>query len=290
MIIEQIAQLEQQYAGEPEKLEKLKRKAQELNQVNLESINQQFKDLGMTIRENALGEFQNFFGELVKDFDDVGNLFLKMLGNIANSIAEAFAKRASRNIFDSIFGSTTVATGGGVFGAIGNIFAGLFKDGGTVPNYDEGGTVDRIVPTPISDRLQELSTPIRNAFRREGSGGRLAVFTPGEEILSIKTGEAGRYQALKREFGTSPLEKIFEGNFLDGGTIEANLLAGLDYKMPTINVAAIEGRERVAQANTTQVYNLSSTFVTPDLDSFKASEYQIQQEQLEQLRRMTGRR
>ena len=95
---------------------------------------------------------------------------------------------------------------------------------------------------------------------------------------------------MKREFDTSPLEKIFEGNFLDGGTIEANLLAGLDYKMPTINVAAIEGRERVFQPNTTQVYNLSSTFVTPDLDSFKASEYQIQQEQLEQLRRMKGRR
>ena len=195
---QQIAQLEQQYAGEPEKLEALKRKAQELNQVNLESINQQFKDLGMTIRENALGEFQNFFGELVKDFDNVGNLFKKMLGNMANSIAETFAKRASRNIFDSIFGSTTVATGGGVFGAIGNIFAGLFKDGGTVPNYDEGGTVDRVVPTPISDRLQQLSTPIKNAFRRKGSGGRLAVFTPGEEILSIKTGEAGRYQGLKR--------------------------------------------------------------------------------------------
>ncbi len=56
------------------------------------------------------------------------------------------------------------------------------------------------------------------------------------------------------------------------------------------NVAAIQGRERVSQPNTTQVYNLSSTFVTPDLDSFKASEYQIQQEQLEQLRKMNGRR
>ncbi len=95
---------------------------------------------------------------------------------------------------------------------------------------------------------------------------------------------------MKREFGISPLEKIFAGNFMDGGTIEANLLAGLDYKMPTINVAAIKGRERVSQSSTTQVYNLSSTFVTPDLDSFKASEYQIQQEQLEQLRRMNSRR
>ena len=167
-----------------------------------------------------------------------------------------------------------------------NIFADLFKDGGTVPNYDEGVT---IVPIPISDRFQELSAPIRNAFRREGSGGRLAAFTSGEEILSIKTGEAGRYQGLKRELGVNPLEKIFVGNFLDGGSIEANLLAGLDYKISTINMAAIEGWERVAQPSTTQVYNLSSTYVTPDIDSFKASEYQIQQEQLEQLRRMNNK-
>ena len=68
----------------------------------------------------------------------------------------------------------------------------------------------------------------------------MAVFNPGEEILSIKTGEAGRYQGLKRQLGVNPLAKIFEGNFLDGGTIEANLLAELDYKMPTINVAASE--------------------------------------------------
>ena len=210
---------------------------------------------------------------MTRDINNVGDLFLKMMGNIAESIANLLARQAAARIFSFIFGSV-----------------GGFKDGGTVENYSEGGTVERVVPTPISDRLQELSTPIRNAFRREGSGGRLAVFTPGEEILSIKTGEAGRYQALKREFGTSPLEKIFAGNFLDGGTIEANLLAGLDYKMPTINVAAIEGRERVSQPNTTQVYNLSSTFVTPDVDSFKASEYQIQQEQLEQLRRMNGER
>ncbi len=255
----------------------LKRKAQELNQVNLESINHQFKDLGMTIRENALGEFQGFFGELVKDMNNFGDLFKKIIGNLASNISGAFAKQAANNIFSGIFGSpTTTATGGGIFGSIGKIFAGLFKYGGTIPNYDEGGTVDRVVPTPISDQLQQLSTPIKNAFRREGNGGRLAVFTPGEEILSIKTGEAGRYQTLKKEFGISPLKKIFAGNFLDGGSIEANLLAGLDYKMPIINVAAIESRERVSQPNTTQVYNLSSTFVTPDLDSFKASEYQIQ--------------
>ena len=156
-------------------------------------------------------------------------------------------------------------------------------------NFDEGGTVERVVPTPISDRLREISAPISNAFRREGSGGRLAVFTPGEEILSIKTGEAGRYQSLKREFGVNPLEKIFAGNFVDGGSIEANLLAGLDYKIPKINVSAIGERDRSVQ-KPTQNYYLSSTFVSPDVDSFKASEYQIQQEQLEQLRRMDGRR
>ncbi|MGK7917299.1 MAG: peptidoglycan DD-metalloendopeptidase family protein [Prochloraceae cyanobacterium] len=270
---QEISGLEQEYAVEPERLERLKQAALELSQINLASIDEQFKDLGGTIEDLALSEFQGFFSSLVSDIQNVGDLALKMIGNIAQSIAQMFAKRAASQIFGLIFKS-----------AVG------FRDGGTVENYEEGGTVKRVVPTPISDKLQQISAPIRNAFRREGSGGRLAVFTPGEEILSIKTGEAGRYQALKQEFGVNPLEKIFAGNFLDGGTIEANLLAGLDYKMPTINVVAIEGRERVSQPSTTQVYNLSSTFVTPDVDSFKASEYQIQQEQLEQIRRMNVRR
>ena len=270
---QQIAQLEKQYAGEPEKLEELKRKAEELNQISLLSIEQQFKDLGNTIRDTALGEFQNFFSEMTRDIDNVGQLFLNMIGNIARSIAQLFAKQAASKIFSLVFRS---AVGG-------------FRDGGTVENFEEGGTVERIVPTPISDRLREISAPIRNAFRREGSGGRLAVFTPGEEILSIKTGEAGRYQTLKQEFGVNPLEKIFAGNFVDGGSIEANLLAGLDYKIPKINVSAIGERDRSVQ-KPTQNYYLSSTFVSPDVDSFKASEYQIQQEQLEQLRRMDGRR
>lgn len=102
-------------------------------------------------------------------------------------------------------------------------------------------------------------------------------------------------EEIGRIFAKEAASRIFRlvfgsvGVFNEGGTVEANLLAGLDYKMPTMNVAAIEGLEKVSQPSTTQVYNLSSTFVTPDVDSFKASEYQIQQEQLEQLRRMNGR-
>ncbi|MEM9271524.1 MAG: tape measure protein [Cyanobacteria bacterium P01_F01_bin.143] len=266
---QQIAQLENQYAGEPEKLEELKRKAEELNQISLLSIEQQFKDLGATIRDTALGEFQNFFSEMTRDIDNVGQLFLNMIENIARSIAQLFAKQAASKIFSLVFRS---AVGG-------------FRDGGTVENFEEGGTVERIVPTPISDRLREISAPIRNAFRREGSGGRLAVFTPGEEILSIKTGEAGRYQSLKREFGVNPLEKIFAGNFVDGGSIEANLLAGLDYSIPKINVSAIGSPNRTEPAITKNFY-MSSSYHVPDVDSFRASEYQIQQGQIESLRRL----
>ncbi|MGK7896563.1 MAG: peptidoglycan DD-metalloendopeptidase family protein, partial [Xenococcus sp. (in: cyanobacteria)] len=270
---QEISQLEQQYVGEPEKLAELKRAAEELNQVNLASIDQQFKDLGGTIENIAFNEFQNFFSSLVTDVKNIGDLALKMIGNIAKSIGQLFAKQAASKIFGLIFKS-----------AVG------FRDGGTVENYEEGGTVsNRIVPTTISDKLQQISAPIRNAFSREGSAGRLAVFTPGEEILSIKTGEAGRYQGLKKEFGVNPLEKIFAGNFLDGGTIEANLLAGLDYKMPTINLAAISSPNRQEPAITKNFY-LSSSYQVPDMDSFKASEYQLQQEQLEQFRRMDSRR
>ncbi|MGK7893900.1 MAG: hypothetical protein AB4372_09830 [Xenococcus sp. (in: cyanobacteria)] len=138
-----------------------------------------------------------FFTELATDVKNIGDLALKIIGNINRSIGQLFAKQAASKIFGLIFKS-----------AVG------FRDGGTVENYEEEGTVsNRIVPTTISDKLQQISAPIHNAFNREGSAGRLAVFRPVEEILSIKTGEAGRYQRLKKEFGVNPLEKIFAGNF-----------------------------------------------------------------------------
>lgn len=132
----------------------------------------------------------------------------------------------------------------GIFKFVGGLGLG-FKEGGTVPNFATGGTVDknytssrswgnpnrdalnRIVSPGLTSVFSKSSKPIRSAFSREGNKGVLAVFTPGEEILSLKTGEAQRYQALKRELGINPLQEIFAGNFANGGTVEGNLLSNI---------------------------------------------------------------
>ena len=119
----------------------------------------------------------------------------------------------------------------------------------------------------------------------------MGVFTPGEEILSIQTGEAGRYQALKKRLGTEPLEKIFQGNFMDGGTIgtpdiEGNLLRSLDITTPSINLRAVGDADNRINNQTQNITNFSATIVTPDADSFKESTYQRQQDIAQALLRL----
>ena len=125
---------------------------------------------------------------------------------------------------------------------------------------------------------------LRGAFRREGSKGVLGVFTPGEEILSIKTGEAGRYQALKKRLGINPLAKI--GNFAQGGTIDiaANVTSGFSNQRPTFDLSGLS-RVNSSSLTTTKIVNLNQTVVTPNADSFNLNQDQRNQDLLESLRR-----
>ena len=348
---DQLLQIERDFAGEAEKIDELKTKAAELNQVNLDGIKQQFSGLGKIIRENTKNSLDGFFNNAFAAFGNGGDKQLKLLEQelayknelvainnkykqgsaeidfararakelneqkldkinkefdiftrIVNAgkkalqdflleIVKVAAKKAALGVTNALFGTggqqqaPTQSTASGVVSAIGGaaklFFGGGFRDGGEIPSKD------RIVPKPISNRLQNISNPIRSAFNREGSKGVLGVFTPGEEILSIKTGEAGRYQALKSQLGNSPLDKIFAGNFMNGGTIdiEGNLLAQLPTPRNNINLSAItepRSRRQFQQKGDTYLY---ATIQTPNADSFNASEYQIQQALGEKLRR-----
>jgi hypothetical protein len=58
--------------------------------------------------------------------------------------------------------------------------------------------------------LKQNAPEVAQAWNAEGEGAQLGVFHTGEELLSRKTGEAGRYQALKRMYGFNPLEKLLQ--------------------------------------------------------------------------------
>ena len=58
----ELIRLNKEFKEQPKLLDEFIRKAEELNRVNLESIDQQFKNLGTTIQFAGLGALQNSFG------------------------------------------------------------------------------------------------------------------------------------------------------------------------------------------------------------------------------------
>ena len=162
--------------------------------LNLEQIDQQFKDLGETIRDTVSGPFATFLEDTLTGTKSIGDAFLDM----AQSILKSLAQIAARMAIGGLFRLFKIPIPG-------------FADGGTIPNFAEGDTVKsaKVANLPFKG--------IQDALRKEGPQGVLAVFTTGEEILGLRTGEAQRYQRLKTQLGKNPLAKI--GNFADGGTI-----------------------------------------------------------------------
>ena len=278
--------LEEKYRNNPGGLDFARERVKKLNEEKLDKIKQEF---------NA--------------FNNIVNAARTAVVNLLKEIARMAAQKMAASIISSVLGGAlgniggaATASGGGATTTSLNFSGGTgaftAKEGITVPqvksqkskvksglveNFKNGG---RIVKKKISDRLQQISKPIKKAFQREGKQGVLGVFTPGEEILSIKTGEAGRYQALKKELGISPLEKIFAGNFMYGGTaaIEDNLLGQLNFKSPSINLRAINNTSSQSQT-INNVTNFSAEIITPDADSFRQSQYQSQQDIAESLLR-----
>lgn len=240
--------------------DELIRNAGILLELNLEQIDQEFKDLGETIRDTASGAFATFLEDTLTGTKSIGDAFLDMSQSILKSLAQIAARMAI----------------GGLFRLFKIPIPG-FADGGTIPNFAEGDTVKsaKVANLPFGNAQGNPFKGIQEALRKEGPQGVLAVFTPGEEILGLRTGEAQRYQRLKAQLGKNPLAKI--GNFADGGTIGINesLLAGLNYGMPTA------GRLPNNFGQTTQVSNyggdrsVTVNVTAPNPSAFNASERQI---------------
>lgn len=240
--------------------DELIRNAGILLELNLEQIDQQFKDLGETIRDTVSGPFATFLEDTLTGTKSIGDAFLDM----AQSILKSLAQIAVRMAIGGLFRLFKIPIPG-------------FADGGTIPNFAEGDTVKsaKVANLTFGNAQGNPFKGIQEALTKEGPQGVLAVFTPGEEILSLRTGEAQRYQSLKSRLGKNPLAKI--GNFADGGTIGINesLLAGLNYGMPTA------GRLPNNFGQSTQISNyggdrsVTVNVTAPNPSAFNASERQI---------------
>ena len=354
---QEILQLQRKYEAEPELLELLIQKAEELNQVKLQQIKNQFGGVKEKIEELSKQSLTSFFENVFTAFSRNGDKQRQLLEqelaynkellgleekyrnnpggldfarervkklneekldkiksefNIFNRVVDAArqavifllkeiarmaAVKAASSILTSIIGGGVGAAAGGAVSS-GTKMSLDTSSSSAISAFTakDGITVSR----PISDRLQQMSPAIKSAFKREGKQGVLGVFTPGEEILSIKTGEAGRYQALKKKLGIDPLKRIedtssglrplgsavrFAGNFAEGGTIdiEGNLLSQLNTSNQPVNLKMAKMASPPQKQVINNVTNFSANIVTPDADSFRESTYQRQQDIAEAL-------
>lgn len=245
---QEIEAIRQRYPDDTQRADELIRKATILQGLNLERIDRQFKDLGETIRDVATSAFSTFLEDTLTGTKSIGDAFLDMTKSILQSLAQIAARMAISGLFRWM-----------------NI--GGFADGGTVPNFAIGDTVKSAKNAVLPFR------GIQEALRKEGPKGVLAVFTPGEEILSLRTGEAQRYQSLKARLGKNPLAKI--GHFADGGTISENLLANLNNSaIPSGQLPVNFGQtvnQNYRQGDRSVTVNVSA----PNPSAFNASERQI---------------
>lgn len=202
----ELAEINREFATQPGMAAELERLARAQSQINLQAIESQFDTLG----DSILGVAQDALGQLIEGLF-TGQLNFRQL---ALSAVQAIGQIAAK-----ILTSRLIQMLGGLFGGFGGggggLFSGaIFNPAVTLPSFGafaEGGTIGEAL-------LQESRL----------SGGRpvgLIAATAGEEILSLRTGEAQRYQYLKQVYGPRPLALM--GNFALGGTIEAAALRSI---------------------------------------------------------------
>ena len=316
---EELNQLEKQYQDEPGQLAHLQNRAKLLNEQKLDKIS---------------GEF-NIFKRVI---DLAGQALLEFTKQLVAMVAQ----QAAAKFISSILGSALGGIGGSV-ASVGNDYGGgasgasafVADKGITVgsryevagsgygknllptthyllPNYGRGGNIkSRKVSDRLTNYLRTYATGVRSAWRAEGEGAQLGVFHTGEELLSRKTGEAGRYQALKAKYGFNPLAKLlgsryevvgsgYEKNLLpttyypllnysQGGTVgqfdaEKNMLSGFSSGKTRIDLSGLsEGRR--GNSSVSKNFTLNQTIVTPNADSFRLNADQRNQDLLESYKR-----
>ena len=309
---EELVQLENQHREEPGKLAHLKNRARELNEEKLDKIRSEFNLFSRTVdmAKQAVMEFVKQLAVMAAQqaaakflTSILGNALGNVGGGGVSAVGNDYGSGAGIGLADSTaFGwrnapafGAFVADEGITVGQPGGSPGGLRLRGAKSASSSLrrcGATSVRSSARKVNDRstsmLRRSFPGIASSWNAEGEGAQLGVFHTGEELLSRKTGEAGRYQMLKREYGINPLAKVL--NYSEGGTIPdvgSNILSGFSNTRPRIDLGAINIRPRsdrtLGQAGTT-VY-LSETIYTQDADSFRLNEDQRNQDLIERLRR-----
>ena len=140
------------YRGQPEEMASRLAIAAQINSLNLEEIEGQFKSLGETILDTAQGALGNFFEALIQKPGDVASAFSAMATSILQSLGQIMAQQATVELF-KLFGLGTGNLAGSKSPGIGSLFG--FAEGGYTGDggkYDPAGIVHRgefVMPQPV---------------------------------------------------------------------------------------------------------------------------------------------
>lgn len=216
-------------------LDQLKLKAGELNQVNLDNIKNQFRDLGETVKGVAQDALGQFFDDIFTGTKSAEDAFKDMVKTIIKAIAQMVAKMLVARLISMIFGGFGGGKGAPGGGGGGSYFA---AKGGLVKAFAGGGPVHG-PGTGTSDDVP-------------------AWLSNNEFVLTAATVD---------NWGEDFLHSMNSGS-------PASVL-------PQINGNSSSSRNIVV--------NQSTTVITPQADSFRATEYQRSRDQAEMVRRAIGR-
>jgi hypothetical protein len=272
---EEVVGLENSNRDTPGKLAHLKNRARELNEEKLDKIR---------------GEF-NLFSRVIDLARDALLEFVKQLAQLA---AQQAASKFISSILGSLLGGVTsggAAKVGNDYGSGAGTAAFTASEGITVgdevDNYRTGGSIkQRKLSARLTQMLKRNAPGVKSAWQAEGSDAQLGVFHTGEELLSRKTGEAGRYQALKYKLGINPLAKI--SNYAAGGTIQdvgSSILSSMPLSRNRIDLSGLSSGSGAPVATASKTINIKTTVVTPNADSFRLNQDQLNQDLIERLRR-----
>lgn len=181
--IDRLAEAGGKLEKSPEIVAQLRENLEQLNRIELNTINAQFNPLVDGLK-SVKGAFQGFLSDVIVGNMSIEEAFNKMIENVLNSLAQLAAQLITEQLFGAIFG---VGGGGGLFGGGGGSGGGIF---GSIFGFASGGDV----PTADHGSMRDRPDAIGQALRREGPNSVLATLTPGEKVLSVA--QTQRYHAM----------------------------------------------------------------------------------------------
>lgn len=181
--------------------------AAQINQLNIERINSQFKSLGETLLDVGRNNLGTFFENVVGGTKTLSDAFKDMAKSILTTVSQMAAQLATVELF-KLFGLSTQGLSGSQLPGIGSLFGGLFGGGGN------SGGVGSILSTFASGNAASAFNPsngfsgILNAAFGFADGGYTGDGHKYQPKGIVHAGEFVLHREATRSIGPDLLAQI----------------------------------------------------------------------------------